>query len=85
MPYLIEIQNQDSRIQNQLQNVWLFQDFNQQETKKAKLQRTFFTKREEEMKGRDSEWTKLNIKEHMQENMDSFMNNEIKNDDWLCK
>ena len=37
------------------------------------------------MKDRDTEWNKLNIKEHMQENMDKFMNNEIKNDDWLSK
>ena len=37
------------------------------------------------MKGRDTEWTKLNIKEKMQDNMDSFMNNEIKNEDWLSK
>ena len=30
------------------------------------------------MKGRDTEWTKLNIQEHIKQNMDSFMDNEIK-------
>ena len=37
------------------------------------------------MKGRDMEWNKLNIKEHMKQNMDEFMDNQIKNDDWLSK
>ncbi len=34
---------------------------------------------------RDKEWNKLNIKEHMQESIDEFMNDEIKNDDWIPK
>ena len=35
------------------------------------------------MKGRDVKWNKLIIKEHMKQNMDDFMDNKIKNEDWL--
>ena len=48
----------------------------------AKIKKTFFTKRESDMKDKDVVWNKQGIKEHMKKNMDDFMENNIKNDDW---
>ena len=56
--------------------------FQQQPTKMAKIKKTFFTKRESDMKDKDVVWNKQGIKEHMKTNMDDFMENNIKNDDW---
>ena len=35
------------------------------------------------MKGSDIQWNKMTIKEHMIENLDKYMDNNINNKDWL--